>query len=75
MSRYRVTFLKGYLPIGTPTEIECGIYSTNIAIASSPDEVRDYYKLLGYIVVGVSEFFGTPKPGQPIINIAEELVR
>lgn len=68
MSRYEITF-------GTPSEIECGIYNANIAIASTPDEVRDYYTLLGYIVLRVSEFFGTPKPSQPIVNIAEELVK
>lgn len=68
MNRYQVTF-------GTARDIECGIYSANIVIATTPEEVRDYYKLLGYIVVGVSEFFGTPKPSQPVINIAEEMVR
>lgn len=50
-----------------------GIYSANIVRAESAEIARAYYEQTeGTQVAGVSEFHGTPKPGQPITEVPSD---
>ena len=46
-----------------------GIFSVNLVKAKNPEQATEYFKTLlecKGTIIGCSEFFGSPKPGQPV---------
>lgn len=60
MKTYEITYSNGN-----------GIYSANLVIAESAEQVTAYYTAEGHEVIGCTETMSRPKPGQPVVTVPE----
>lgn len=64
MKTFRITFT---------SDPESGIYSANLVNAESAEQASAYFQTLGnYEIVGCTETYEEPKPGQPVHTVPEE---